>query len=78
MGSPCRLRGQLDEGTEKGGVIISMVKDMVYLDEAEIRREATGMRLGLCGAIVGRGSAGTRKKDGTAAEIAAFVCSSWT
>ena len=31
LGSPHRLRGQLDEGTEKGGVMTAVVKDLVDL-----------------------------------------------
>ena len=38
MGRPRILRGKLDEGTEKGGVIKSMVKELVNLEEAAIRR----------------------------------------
>ena len=76
LGSPRRLRGQLDQGTEKGGVMTAMVKDLVDLEEAAIRREAMRMRLGLSGAVVGRGGAGMRKGGDAAAELAALVCSS--
>ena len=31
LGNPCSLRGGLDEGTEKGGVMTAMVKDLVDL-----------------------------------------------
>ena len=77
LGSPRRLRRQLYEGTEKGGVMTPMVKDLVDLEEAEIKREAMRMRLGLCGALVVRGGAGMRKGGDAAAELAALVCSSW-
>ena len=39
LGSLRHLRGQLDEGTEKGGVMTAMVKDLVDLEEAAIIRE---------------------------------------
>ena len=50
LGSLRRLKRQLDKETDKGGVMTAMVKDLVDLEEAEIR-----MKLGLCGAVVGRG-----------------------
>ena len=49
--------------------MISMVKDLVNLEETEIRREAMRLRLGLCGAVVGRGGVGMRKGGDAAAEI---------
>ena len=36
LDSPCRLRGKLDKGTEKGGVMTAMVKDPVDLEETSI------------------------------------------
>ena len=48
------MKGQLDEGTEKGGFMTEMVKYLVDLEEKAIRREAMMMRLGLCGTAVGR------------------------
>ena len=72
MGSTLCLRVKLDEGTEKGGVMIAMLKDLVGIYEAEIKREAMRMRLGLRGAVVGRGGAGMRKGGDTSAELAAL------
>ena len=72
MGIPCRLRAQLFEGTEKGRFMTAMVKDLVYLEEASIRREAMMMRLGLSGAVVGKGGASMRKVGDAAAELAAL------
>ena len=40
-------------------------------------REVMRMRLGLRGAVVGRGGADMRKGGDAAAELAALVCSSW-
>ena len=77
LGSLRSLRGELDEGTEKGIIMTAMVKDLVDLEEAAIRRKAMRMRLGLCGALVGRGGDGTRKGGDATAELAALVCSSW-
>ena len=77
LGSPCRLRGKLDEGTEKGGVMTEMGKDLFDPEEAGIRREAMMMRLGISGTVVGRGSAGMRKGGDAAAHLTALVCSSW-
>ena len=54
LGIPRSLRGQLDEGADKGGVMTEMVKDLVDIEGTEIRRETTMMRMGLCGAVVGR------------------------
>ena len=51
-----------------------MVKYLVDIEEAAIRREAMRMRLGLHGAVVGRGSDGMIKVCDAAAEIAALVC----
>ena len=39
----------------------AMVKDLGNLDETDIRREEMMTRLGLCGAVVGRGGSGMRK-----------------
>ena len=72
LGIPSRLRGQLDEGTEKGGVMKVMVKDLVDIEDAEIRRKVMGMRLGLRGALVGRGSAGMIKGGEANAKLAAL------
>ena len=55
----------------------AMVKNLVNLEEAEIRREAMRIRLGLCGTVAGRGGAGMRKGVDAAVELAARVCSSW-
>ena len=70
LGRPRLLGGQLDEGTDKGGVMTAMVKDLVNLEAAAIRREAMRMRLGLRGAVVGRGGAGMRKGGDAAVELA--------
>ena len=72
LNTPCRLRGQLDEGTDKGGVIASMMKDLVYLEEKLIRREAMKTSLGLRSAVVGRGGAVTRKGGDATAELSAL------
>ena len=77
LGSPRRLRGKLDEGTEKGGVMTEMGKDLFDPEEAGIRREAMMMRLGICGTVVGRGGAGMRKGGDSAAHLTALVRSSW-
>ena len=74
LGIPRRLRGEIHEGTEKDRVMTEMVKDLVDLEETAIMREAMRMRLGLRGAVVGRGGAGMRKGGDAAAEIAALVC----
>ena len=50
----------------------AMVKDLVYLEEASIRREAMMMRLGLSGAVVGKGGASMIKVGDAAAELAAL------
>ena len=47
LGIHHRLRGKLDEGMDKGGVMTAMVKDLINIEEAAIRREAMGMRLSL-------------------------------
>ena len=67
MDSPSHLRGEIDEGTEKGGFITVMVKDLANLEEAAIR-----MRLGLCGEVVGRGGADMRKGGEATVELAAL------
>ena len=72
MCSPRRWRGKLDEGTEKGGFMTEMVKYLVYLEETAIRRDVTRTRLGLRGAVLGRGGAGMIKGGDAAAEIAAI------
>ena len=61
LGSPRRLRGKLDEGTEKGRVMKAMVKDLVNIEEEEISREEMRVRLGLCGEVAVRGGDGMRK-----------------
>ena len=71
LDSLCRLRAQLDEGTEKGGVMTSMVKDLADLEEATIRREAMRTTLGPRAAVVGRGDAGMSKGGESATEVAA-------
>ena len=65
------MRAQLDEGADKGRVMAVMVKDLVNIEEVLIRRESIRMRLGLRGAVVGRGGAGMRKVGDAAAELAA-------
>ena len=50
----------------------AMVKCLVDLEEAAIRRDTMRMRLGLCGAVVGRGGVGMRKGGDAAAELAAL------
>ena len=67
--SPRHFRDQLDEGTEKGGVMTAMVKDLVDIEDTEIRREAIRTRMGLRGALVGRGGAGMRKGGDAAVEL---------
>ena len=54
-----------------------MVKDLVDIEETGIRRDATRMRLGLSGVVVGRGCAGMRKGGDAAAELAELVLRSW-
>ena len=49
------MRGEIDEGMEKGGVMTAMLKDLFDLEETAIRREAIMTSLGLCGAVAGRG-----------------------
>ena len=66
------MRAQLDEGADKGRVMAVMVKDLVNIEEVLIRRESIRMRLGLRGAVVGRGGAGMRKVGDAAAELAAL------
>ena len=66
------MRGKLDEGTEKGGVMTAMVKYLVDLEEKSIRREAMRIRMDLRGAVVGRGGAGMRKGGDAAVELAAL------
>ena len=61
MGSPHHLRGEVYEGKEKGRVMTMLAKDLVNLEEVAIRREVIRMRLGLCGAVLGRVGAGMRK-----------------
>ena len=77
LGNPRRLGGEIDEGTEKYGIMTAMVKDLVDLEEAALRREAMRMRLVLCSALVGRGVSGMRKGFDAAAELTALMCSSW-
>ena len=72
MGSTLCLRVKLDEGTEKGGVMIAMLKDLVGIYEAEIKREAMRMRLGLRGTLVGRVGYVMRKGGYASAELAAL------
>ena len=55
------LRRKLDEVTEKGGVMTEMVKYLLDIEEAVIMRKAMMVRLGLHGAVVGRGGDGMRK-----------------
>ena len=50
----------------------AMVKDLVNLEEAAIRREVIRMRLVLRETVVGRGSAGMKKRCDATAEIAAL------
>ena len=71
------MRGQLYEGTEKDEFMTAMVKDLVDLEKAAIRKEAMMMRLGLRGTLVGRLGDVMRKGGDAAAELAALVCSSW-
>ena len=68
--SPHRCKGKVDEGTGKGVFMTTMVKDLVNIEETAIRRETMRMRLGLCGAVLGGGGAGTRKGGDAAEEIA--------
>ena len=49
-----------------------MVKDLVDIEETAITREETRTRLGLRGAVVGRGDAGMIKRGDNAAELAAL------
>ena len=70
--SPCRLRGQLDEGTEKGVVMKVMVKYLVDLEKTAMRREVIRIRLGLRGTVVGREGAGMRKGGDAAADLASL------
>ena len=72
LGSPRRLRGEIHEGTEKDRVMTEMVKDLVDLEETAIMREAMRMRLGLRGAVVGRGGAGMIKGVDTAADLSSL------
>ena len=53
------MRRKVDGGTEKGGVMTVMVKDLVDIEETAITREETRTRLGLRGSVVGREDAGT-------------------
>ena len=55
----------------------AVVKDLVDLEKAAIRKEAMRMRLGLRGTLVGRVGYVMRKGGYAAAELAALVCSSW-
>ena len=57
--------------------MIAMVKYLVNLEEAVIKREAMRISLGLRGAAVVRWGDSTRKLGDAAAELAALVCSSW-
>ena len=68
------IHSYLPNSTAVWFVVTAMVKYLVDIEEAAIRREAMRMRLGLHGAVVGRGSDGMIKVCDAAAEIAALVC----
>ena len=72
LGSPLCLRGKLDKRTEKGGVMTAMVKDLVDIEETVIRKEVMRTRLGLSGAVVGRGGSGMRRGVDAAVELSAI------
>ena len=50
--------------------VLATVKDLVDIEDTEIRREAMKTRMGLRGALVGRGGAGMRKGGDAAVELA--------
>ena len=58
---------------DKGIVMTAMVKDLVDLEKATIRREVMRMRLGLRVAVVDRGVSGMRKGCDAALELASLV-----
>ena len=72
LGSPHLLRGKLDKGTDKVTVMTVMVKDLVDIKEAVIRKEAMRMRLGLRATVAAIGGAGMIKGGEAATEIAAL------